>query len=93
MRAPARVMCVGQFQECNELRAAMPLAHESEYLPRQKVDAGRQRQRSVPDVLMVAPYGEVTIGRKGGSWYRRQVRSGILDGLHARLLAVGEHGH
>ncbi len=87
MRAPARVMCVGQFQECNELRAAMPLAHESEYLPRQKVDAGRQRQRSVPDVLMVAPYGEVF------SWYRRQVRSGILDGLHARLLAVGEHGH
>ena len=65
----------------------MPLAHQSQHLARQKVDASQQEQRSVSDVLMVPPYGGVF------SWYRRQIRSGILDGLHAKLFIVGQHGH
>jgi len=51
-----RIVRVDQFEEFDELRAAMPLAHQTENFPGKQIDASEQGEGSVPNVFMISPY-------------------------------------
>jgi len=42
-----RVARAGRFQEFDELRPAMPFAHQAEHFARQQIDTGQPGERSV----------------------------------------------
>src|ERR1700716_1603018 len=82
-----RIALIRQLEKLDKFRAPMALPNQAQHFPAEQLNAGQQRHRAVPFVLMISPHAGVP------TRYRWQIRRGIAEGLNARLLLVAPHAH
>ena len=78
----SRIGRIEKLQEFNELAGAVAFLDEAMDLPSHEIDPGKKAQRSVALILMISGESCMNAG------FRRQVRRGRANRLHARLPVV-----
>ena len=79
-RGRSRIGRIEKLQKLNELAGAVAFLDEAMDLASHEIDPGKQAQRSVALILMISGESCMNAG------FRRQVRRGRANRLHARLL-------
>jgi len=75
------------FEQRDKLHTSMPLFYPCDDMAVVEIEPGENRPGSLPEVLGIA--GDCRMF----ATYRRQVWSGVADGLHARLLIHGNRDY
>src|SRR5713226_9157777 len=85
--AVRRIVSVQILQQGNELYAAMTLFHTGDYVAVVEIQRRQNGPGPIPDVLVIARDGGIL------ARYRRQVRRGLSDRLHAGLFIYRNRDH
>lgn len=86
-RGRRRIGRIEKCQEFDELARAVAILDEGMDMAGQEIDSGKQAQRAVAPLFVIAREGRMSAG------FGRQVRRRLPDCLQARLLVVGDDSH
>jgi hypothetical protein len=86
-RGAGRVGRIDELEELDELAATVTISDQGVHLAGQQVDAGKQADRAVALVFVVACEGCMQ------AWFGRQIGCRRCDRLDTRLLIVGDYGY
>src|SRR2546423_6168979 len=82
-RGASRIGGIDEFEEFDELAAAVAVFDESVDLPRQQINSSQQAERAMTSILKIARKVRID------AWHRRQIRRRRRDRLDSRLFVVG----